>query len=106
MAETATFHSALGRVGYHQQEISHISEKTNSLCVYNRGENPVEVYICLEQMLDMMRYWAHQHVRENLPVNPALFTLDIANKEAKNMVIHIEEAKEKDHDMKMRDILN
>jgi hypothetical protein len=51
-------------------------------------QNPVDLNIRHEQMLETMRFWTQSHLRANQPVNPALFTAALAREEAIKMVKH------------------
>jgi hypothetical protein len=71
--------------------------------IRERDVNPIEINMCQEQMLETMRYWVQHRVHANLPVIPNLFTLEVATQEAINMVVSLEETKEKEPDVKMPD---
>jgi hypothetical protein len=66
-------------------------------------QNPIELNIRHEQMLETIRFWMQSRIRANLPVNPALFTLVLAREEAIKMVNALEEATEKDPEVKLPD---
>jgi hypothetical protein len=48
-----------------------------------------------EQLLETMRYWVQQRMRANLQIVPGLFTQEVANAEALNIVVQLEEMPDK-----------
>ncbi len=120
MAEIVAFRAALGRVGFTpvmqdaivaqgltrmQDLLMFQKEQLGRMCKTLRecAANPIDINMRQEQMLETMRYWVQHRVRANLLVIANLFTMDVAIQEAVNMVVALEETKEKEADVKLPD---
>lgn len=80
-------------------------EQIKRICkiLRERANNPVNINIRQEQMLETMRYRVQTRMRANLPINPALFTIAVAQSEAIKMIRELEEGTDKDPEVKMPD---
>jgi hypothetical protein len=118
VAQLASYRLALGRIGFNQAAqdalnqhgfnsmynmLIYSKEQIKRVCTVlrERPAAPLDISLEQEQFLTAMRNWVKTRVRTNPPIDPDLFTREVAVAEAIKMVNQAEEiAIEKDTDVK------
>jgi hypothetical protein len=118
VAQLASYRLALGRIGFNQAAqdalnqhgfnsmynmLIYSKEQIKRVCTVlrERPTAPLDISLEQEQFLTAMRNWVKTRVRTNPPIDPDLFTREVAVAEAIKMVNQAEEiAIEKDTDVK------
>ena len=118
VAQLASYRLALGRIGFNQAAqdalnqhgfnsmynmLIYSKEQIKRVCTVlrERPAAPLDISLEQEQFLTAMRNWVKTRVRTNRPIDPDLFTREVAVAEAIKMVNQAEEiAIEKDTDVK------